>query len=112
MDVWGTADQFQFESTQLTGDFDVHVRIATATFNSSVNPRGLATSYKFEYGPSSSYGSSIPAPEGSAGAGQGFVERSATIEGLEAGTTYHYRVVVSGPEGTADSRAPMASGSR
>jgi regulation of enolase protein 1 (concanavalin A-like superfamily) len=37
-DVWGTADQFQFESTQLTGDFDIHVRIASSTYNTSVNP--------------------------------------------------------------------------
>ena len=27
-DVWGTSDQTQFESTQLTGDFDVQVRVA------------------------------------------------------------------------------------
>jgi hypothetical protein len=37
-DVWSSSDQFQFESTQLTGDFDIRVRVAGVSFASGTNP--------------------------------------------------------------------------
>ncbi len=38
-----------------------------ATLHGSVSPRGLATTYEFEYGTTTAYGSTIPIPEGSVG---------------------------------------------
>jgi hypothetical protein len=69
------------------------VSARSARFGTTLNPLTLATRYRFEYGTSTSYGSSIPVPDGSAGAGRQDVSFSALIEGLEPGTTYHYRVV-------------------
>jgi len=69
-----------------------------ATLNGSVNPNGTATTYFFEYGPTTSYGTNTA--EVSAGSGTTVVEVSKAIAGLEAGTRYHYRIVASNGGGT------------
>jgi hypothetical protein len=68
----------------------------SATVNGSVNPNGLATSYYFEFGTTANYGQQTP-PQ-AAGSGTGAVSVSATLSGLTANTTYHYRLVAVGPE--------------
>lgn len=74
-----------------------------ATLHAEVDPNGTAVSTcAFEYGTSSSYGSSVPCSS-SPGAGREPVAVSAELGGLAALTTYHFRVVVSGPAGTAAS---------
>ncbi|HEX4306678.1 MAG TPA: hypothetical protein VHZ54_11605 [Solirubrobacterales bacterium] len=50
------------------------------------------TTYHFEYGTSTSYGSSVPASDADAGAGL-VTQVSQQISGLEANVTYHYRLV-------------------
>ena len=67
------------------------IGLSTATIAGTVNPNGFATSYYFEYGTTGSYGSSTAV--GDAGAGTGTIGVSASLSGLTAGTTYHYRVV-------------------
>jgi len=62
-----------------------------ATINGTVNPDGVDTHYHFEYGTTTSYGSSTP--EGDAGSGTGSTSEHATIPELEPGMTYHYRLV-------------------
>ena len=66
-----------------------------ATLNATVNPEneGLATKYRFEYGPTGSYGKSAPA-EGFIGVGNQFGNQQVhqTVSGLPPETTYHYRV--------------------
>jgi WD40 repeat protein len=76
----------------------------SATLNATVNPEGNATSYRFEYGPTSAYGSSLPSPEGSLPAS--FKEElvSATLTKLTADATYHYRIVAT------DSKGRVATG--
>jgi hypothetical protein len=69
-----------------------------ATLNGTVEPKGLATKYRFEYGTSTSYGSSTS--EASAGEGTSPVPVSAKISGLTAGVTYHFRVVATNSLGT------------
>jgi hypothetical protein len=65
-----------------------------ATVSGSVNPNGIDTHYYFQYGTTTSYGATAPAPPGSdAGSGVGSVPASTTISGLEQATTYHYRLV-------------------
>ena len=58
-----------------------------------VNPGGIQTTYRFEYGPTGAYGSSTPFPEGSVGEGVTARAVWGAASGLAAGTTYHYRVV-------------------
>lgn len=65
------------------------VTSTSATLNGTVVPDGTATVSHFEYGASTSYGSSTPTVEAS-----GFHSQptSAQITGLTPGTTYHYRL--------------------
>ena len=65
---------------------------AGATLNGTVNPHGGATSCRFEYGASASYGSSIPCSTASL-TGSSDQAVSAALSSLQASTTYHYRVV-------------------
>ncbi len=69
------------------------VGASEAKLGALVNPGGIQTSYRFEYGPTSAYGSSMPFPEGSVGEGVQSRAVWASASGLAPGTTYHYRVV-------------------
>jgi hypothetical protein len=73
----------------------------TATLNGSVNPHGLATSYHFQYGTTSAYGSVTPTV--SAGSGSTAVNVSAGVTSLIAGNTYHFRLVAVNTDGTSNS---------
>ncbi len=73
----------------------------SATLNGSVNPNGGEVSEcKLEYGTSSSYGSSAPCAP-SPGAGSSAVAVAASLSGLTANTTYHFRVVATNAGGTS-----------
>lgn len=77
------------------------VTSTSATLHAQINPRGLATTYHFEYGTSASYGQST-LESASIGADNEDHTVSAHIQGLQPGTAYHYRVVASNaltPEG-------------
>jgi hypothetical protein len=71
---------------------------ASATLNGSVNPEGQATTYYFQYGTTTSYGSETAAT--GAGSGTASVSASATIASLTPQTTYHYRLVATNASGT------------
>jgi hypothetical protein len=73
-----------------------------ATLNASVNGDGEATTYHFEYGPTTSYGTSVPMPEGSLVSETEAEHVSQVITGLHMGTTYHYRVVALNHAGVSD----------
>ena len=73
-----------------------------ATLNGTVNPEGASTTYKFEYGTTTSYGTSVPVPDGSAGSGTSAVNESANISNLTASTTYHYRIDATNSAGTTN----------
>ena len=62
-----------------------------AILNGTVNPNDLSTTVTFEYGTTTSYGSTAPASQ-SPVTGNAMVNVSAEITGLLPGTTYHYRV--------------------
>jgi len=76
------------------------VTSSEATLSGTVNPEGLETHYRFEYGPTMSYGSTVPVPEGSAGSAVSDVKVSQLIAGLRPNATYHYRLVASSAAGT------------
>ena len=70
----------------------------SATLNGTVNPGGAATSYYFEYGTNTSYGSST-AP-GNLAPGSSSVAVSNGISGLLSATLYHFRLVAWNSVGT------------
>jgi hypothetical protein len=73
----------------------------SATLVGSVNPQGKATTYSFQYGPTTSYGlQSTPA---SAGSGSSSVNVHASLSNLQSGTTYHYRLVATSSDGSVAS---------
>lgn len=75
------------------------IKTTSATVSGTVNPNGSATSYHFEYGPTTAYGKSPPSQ--SAGLGTTAQAASASIAGLAGGHTYHYRLVATNAAGTA-----------
>ena len=66
----------------------------------TVNPNNLPTTYWFEYGTTTAYGATVPAPPASAGSGGFGVRVVESIGGLAPSTTYHFRLVASNAEGT------------
>jgi hypothetical protein len=71
---------------------------SSAVVHATVEPGGVPTSYFFEYGTSTEYGSHTTVE--SAGASSDAVAVSAPLEGLSPDTTYHFRVVASSTDGT------------
>jgi hypothetical protein len=69
----------------------------SATLNGSLDPHGLTTTVHFEYGTTTSYGSttSMQIQTGST-----YRNISANISGLMASTTYHFRIVATNSAGT------------
>jgi hypothetical protein len=73
---------------------------SSATLTGTVNPNGQATTYYFEYGTTTSYGTQTsPANVGS---GSTPVAVHMAIFGLTANTTYHYRLVAQSSAGTTN----------
>ena len=75
------------------------VTASSATLNGSVDPNGRATTYYFEYGTSTSYGTKTSSK--SAGSATSAQAAAAGISGLQAGQSYHYRLVATSDAGTA-----------
>ncbi len=91
-------------ATEVTGD--------SARLEAILNAHGVASSFHFEYGTSTSYGSSAPASDESFGSGSEGVNVHVQLQGLSAATVYHYRVVahnelgeVQGPDETFTTQA-------
>jgi hypothetical protein len=71
----------------------------SATLDAEVNPGGTNTSCQFEYGTTTDYGHIVPCvPQ--PGSGTVDVPVGHSIEGLDQGATYHWRVVASNLAGT------------
>jgi hypothetical protein len=101
----GEAPQVQISYTQpadapavITGAAS-ELRRETATVNASVNPEDEeVTACEFEWGTSELYGYSVPCSS-NPGAGVAPVAVSAGLTGLDAETTYHFRIVASNANG-------------
>jgi hypothetical protein len=75
------------------------VEPTTATLNGFVTPNGANTTYYFQIGTTSLYGSATPAAVVNAGSGR--VKVTAAVSGLAPVTTYHYRLVAQNSQGVA-----------
>jgi hypothetical protein len=73
---------------------------SSAALGGTVNPRGLETSYYFQYGLTTAYGAQTPTV--GAGSSTTGVKVSQPLSGLQLGTTYHYRVVAVSSAGATD----------
>ena len=97
--LFGT--QFGIDQTFITapaaGGGASGVTTKRATLTGTINPHGQETSYHFNYGPTSAYGSSTP--EVGAGAGDGDQPVSHQVSGLLPDTTYHVQVVATSSDG-------------
>ena len=71
----------------------------TATLAGAVDPRTRATSWWFEYGTTTAYGSRTSSR--SAGSGSTSRAVSAPVSGLKPGTVYHFRLVARNDAGTS-----------
>jgi phosphodiesterase/alkaline phosphatase D-like protein len=71
----------------------------SATVSGSVNPNGRSTSYWFEYGTTTSYGSRSSSRN--AGSGTSSLGVARDLTGLAPGTVYHFRLVAQNSSGTA-----------
>jgi hypothetical protein len=75
------------------------VTATSASIAGTVNPGSSGhsaqddTTYYFQYGPTTSYGAQAPLAPGDAGEGTSAITKEAALNGLEHGTTYHYRIV-------------------
>ena len=86
------------------------------TLNGLVDANGIESTYCFEYGLTTSYGTCLPASGAPAGAGTTPVRVSQALTGLPAGI-YHYRLAATNHDGTSygedetvDTSPPTVSG--
>ena len=73
----------------------------SATLQAQINPDWSPTTYHFEYGTGESYGTSVPVPAAEIAASGSGVPVSVHVQGLAAGTVYHYRVVAGNEVGAS-----------
>ncbi len=76
-----------------------------ATFNGTIETGEGLVNYRFEYGTTTAYGQIAPIPDNDTPITSEAVPVSQPVAGLQAGTTYHYRLVVSSP-GATDMKGP------
>jgi uncharacterized repeat protein (TIGR01451 family) len=79
-----------------------NVLFTTATLRGKVNPNNAGTTYHFEYGPTTSYGSHTTGM--GIGHGTSAVAVSNALHGLQPGTVYHFRIVATNAVGQAFSK--------
>jgi hypothetical protein len=74
----------------------------TATLSASINPQNVDTTYHFEYGTTTDYGTSLPVSDADIGASDTPVQVSQDLTGLSPSTTYHFRVVATNGDDVTD----------
>src|SRR5439155_756149 len=74
----------------------------TATLNGTVNPKGDATTYHFEYGTDATFAVNTTSPDASAGSDFTDHAEHADLTGLTPNTTYHFRIVATNSVGTTN----------
>lgn len=80
------------------GSYTQSIAGSTAQLQGGVYPNGSDTTYWWEYGTTTGYGQQTTAVD--IGSGNAAVPIADTVQGLQPGTTYHYRLVAENSFGT------------
>jgi hypothetical protein len=96
----------------IESEFVTAATATSATLGAEINPGGAETTYHFDYGTTAAYGQSTPSSP-SIGSDDSGHPVAAHIQGLQAATVYHYRVLatntlgtVNGPDQTFTTQGP------
>ncbi len=104
------ADQTAFTTAapQIEGVSSSHLTATSAQLDATIKPNGLPTTYRFQYGTTTTYGQTSEAKEitGSAAQLAELHKVQVDIEGLQPGTTYHFRLLA---ENASDQGHPVLS---
>jgi hypothetical protein len=87
----------------LSGETAANNTPTEVDLDATINPNGTDTSYRFEYGLDTSYGTTLPVPDADIGAERADQAVSVHVAGLLPETTYHYRVIAHSTVGTTES---------
>jgi len=77
------------------------VTATEAILHGTVNPNGFSTTDQFEFGTTTSYGTTVPAVAEGAGAGTAAIAKGYVVVGLLPNTTYHFRIKGTSSQGTS-----------
>ena len=77
--------------SSVTTEAPKNVTSTSATLVGEVNPQGSLSTFEFEYGTSTSYGSTIT-PSPASNSGTSAISITASLTGLTKGQQYHYRI--------------------
>ena len=86
-----------FVGPTVSTDPATDITTTSATLNGQVDPGGIQSSYRYEYGLDTNYGSTTDPVD--AGSGTGASSAPQEVAGLDPNTTYHYRIVGSNSSG-------------
>jgi hypothetical protein len=95
----GGDQAFTTVATPVVATGSAGVAVTSATLNGTVDPRNNTTTWYFEYGTTTGYGSRTPGQRADANTGSRAV--SVGVSNLSPGTTYHFRIVASSSTGTS-----------
>jgi DNA-binding beta-propeller fold protein YncE len=99
-----TSSDVQFTTTAVGPDGNTlsanDVGTTHASFMGTLNAHHSPTTYFFEYGTSTAYGHRFPAADADGGSSNSSIGVVQRIDGLQPGTNYHYRIVVTNPVNT------------
>jgi virginiamycin B lyase len=105
----GDVESFETRGPKIEAQFAAAVGSTTATLKATINPNNAPTTYRFEYIDDASFQANgftgatrIPVPDGAVGAGAISKTVTAEISGLQASMVYHFRVVATSLDGTAE----------
>ncbi|HVF78130.1 MAG TPA: hypothetical protein VNA28_07515, partial [Solirubrobacteraceae bacterium] len=105
-DQAGRIGRVVFEPPVVTASAATAIGETGATLNGTVDARETPTSAYFEYGTTTSYGTSTPVQ---AFDGAIATAASAALTGLQPATTYHFRLVATSVHGTAQATGTLTT---
>jgi hypothetical protein len=103
--TFGASELFAALPPTVSGEAAEHVAaspagVVSADLIAAINPQGIDTTYRFEYGSSGSYGLRVPAVDVNIGVGTSNVAVAQHVSELHTDMTYHWRVVAVNAAGT------------
>jgi len=88
-----------FEGPTVTTTTSSSIDPHSQTINGTIDPGGVESTYHFQYGPDTNYGSQT-VPESDPVTGTGELPATGTATGLNPNTTYHFRIVGTNASGS------------